>query len=222
MQKGEIMAKNKVSKGVPKDEPFDPNTDYFAGGNYDEEYFANSQYSKKATVDMYTKYLSKGMKMLHSEQTRDKILDLASSGEPIASAAKAIYVVLNKVDGAMRKSGKEVPDEVKAVAANELLNQLTMVGEASGKVMLSPQEKEAALAEVVNQYIQGEIRAGRIDRNKLAENAGYSVKLMSPNQRKQVDMSMKRIGATAKQSSDKYIQSQKNKQLLGTAAIKRG
>ena len=180
-----------------------PTGDAFSNVNT-QGYIKNAKFSETAIQEKYMRYVARGMKLIHHPSMRDNVLNALSSGEPIESTAKTLFAIINKVDDAARKSNEEIPDEIKAIAAADLLGQLAELGQVTGKFNLDKDKQEAALASAVNKYMSSEINAGRIDRRALAEAAGKNVFDMSPEQRQQVDESMKRIYATASESKQRY------------------
>jgi GH24 family phage-related lysozyme (muramidase) len=96
--------------------PDAPKDDAFA--NVDtEEYFANSEKSKKALEMDYRRFIAKGMKLIHGKDTRENILKSLQIDNPIEAVSNIVTAVINRVDTAIRNSGQKTPDEVKAVAA---------------------------------------------------------------------------------------------------------
>jgi hypothetical protein len=183
--------------------PDAPKDDAFA--NVDtEEYFANSEKSKKALEMDYRRFIAKGMKLIHGKDTRENILKSLQIDNPIEAVSNIVTAVINRVDTAIRNSGQRTPDEVKAVAANNLLGQIFEIGEASGTVKLDDDEKELAYSLSIQKYLDLEVKAGRIDPQALAEENGRSISEMNEDQRVQVNDQMERINRTAMAAEDKY------------------
>jgi hypothetical protein len=171
-----------------------------------DEFWQESRITKKAVQDDYRSMMAKGMKLIHGKETRANILKALQSPNPVDAVSNITVALVTRLDQAMRKSGKDVVDEVKAYAANSLMGQILEVGEASGTIQLSDDEKEVAFSDAVNKYMRQEIAAGRIDKGMLAEESGRSIAEMSEEQRAHVDEQMKRIGMNAEAVQKKYGQ----------------
>ena len=169
-----------------------------------EGYFANSDKTKKAIQNDYRSVLAKGMKLIHGKDTRENLLRAISTDNPVDSVANITVTIMARIGQALRQARKTVSDEVKAIAANNLMGQILEVGEASGTVQLDDDEKELAFSLAINKYMDGEIKAGRMDPKILAEETGRSVANMDEAQRKQIDEQLNRINDTAMASNDKY------------------
>lgn len=180
-----------------------PEKDLFSGMSSDD-YLASSEHGQKKLEESYRGFISKGMKLLHAPAMREKIFKILQNKNPIEAVANVSLGIINKIDQAIGKSGQKVPDEIKLAAANNIMGQVIEVGEASGLVTLDENEKQVAFSQAVNMYLQGEIKAGRIDGEKLAEANGQSVNNMTPEQRGQLDTQLKQINQTAMAAEKKY------------------
>ena len=169
-----------------------------------EEYLANSDKSKGAIEREYRAMVAKGTKLIHGKKTRENLLRALQSDNPVEAVSSLTVTIVSRVDQAFRKINKDVSDEVKAIAANNLMGQILEVGEASGTVVLEEDEKELAFSLAINKYMDQEIKAGRIDKDMLAEETGRSVANMDPEQRKTLNSQLERINSTAEKSNERY------------------
>lgn len=188
--------------------------DSFSQGDT-EAYLANSEKSKKAIEHDYRSILAKGMKLIHGRGSRENMLRALSSSNPIDAISNVTVAVISRIDAAMEQAGKKISDEVKVLAANNIMGQIIEVGEASGVVELDDQERELAFSTAINRYLDNEIKAGRIDRKTLSEEAGRSVANMSEDQRQQIHEQLERINQTAESSQSKYGIQSKMPGMLG-------
>lgn len=121
---------------------------------------------RKATEQqqqMYNLYVGNGLKIIHSEETRDKIINMLKRGKPVDSLADTTVLILDKLDKTAQHQGENVSDEVRLSGSVEIMNELISVGEASGAFPegLDDTEKQAAYRIAVGKYLQKAQRAGR-------------------------------------------------------------
>jgi hypothetical protein len=170
-----------------------------------QEYFTNeSSRSEKAITDDARKFVAKGSKLIYSNQGTDAIVQALQGPNPVEAIASITLSVVKRVEQAIEQSGAQVEDPVKAVAAASLMGQILEIGEASGVAFLDDGEKEVAFTDMVNRYIQDEINAGRIDREKLAESAGRGVSKMDDEEMSTLDEQLKRIDSNAQLVQQRY------------------
>jgi GH24 family phage-related lysozyme (muramidase) len=169
-----------------------------------EDYFNNTGKSKKSLEIDARRFIAKGMKLIHGKDTRENILKALQNQNPVDAVSRITQTVVQRVDQAIRKSGQDIADEIKLVAANNLMGQVLEIGESSGLVSLTPEEKEVAFTDAINSYIKLEIKAGRIDKDTLAEETGRSIANMTPEQRSYVDERLKLTNQNAQAVKKKY------------------
>jgi hypothetical protein len=145
------------------------------------------------------KFVNKGTMMIHSEQSRDQILEMIGSGQnPLESVADATVMVVQRVDEAARQAGEEVHDMVKLQAAIDLTEQIAEVGAASGKIPeLSPEQLNTSLSVGIQKFLQGEIEAGRIDPEGLKAELTQGIKQMPREQQLGLHKELQGINQTA-------------------------
>lgn len=187
-----------------------------------EQYFAKAEKSKEAIKNDYRTIVAKGMKLIHKKEARENMLKALSVNNPVESVANVTQHVIARIDKALRSAGRKVSDEVKALAANNIMGQILEVGEASGVVQLDENEKELAFSMAINKYLNAEIKAGRIDPKMLSEETGRSVANMSTEQRSQIDEQLQRINGTAQLVEEKYGFKPSNSGMLGVGTEEAG
>jgi len=152
-----------------------------------------------AIESQHEQYLAKGMEMIHSPQTRDSILELLRASDPVDALSKTLVMVLHKVDEAARSANLEVEDAAKLMGASELLTQLYEIGEAAKIMKLMPDEIHLALAAGIQNYVKDEVVAGRINPQKLAETMKKNLSLLSPKEKADSLLALKKIEQTGKE-----------------------
>ena len=193
-----------VMKGVREREEPKKEDDFF-GSTDTKAYMKDSHKTEKALKEDADQFMGLAMRMMWERpEARTRMLKVSTTGEPIEAASKVIMMVVGKVGEGMRNSGADIPDELKATATAELINQLSQYQKEMGLPSLGPDEQQAVMANVTQKYFAEEIKAGRVDPDQLSEEAGYSVYEMDEDQRKQTDDSLKRINETAVASQKKY------------------
>lgn len=108
-------------------------------------------------------YVSNGMKLIHSPQTRDNIVSQLQTGEnPATALAQTTVSILTQLDSASSQSGATVTPETVLQGAAPIMEQVMEVGEASGSFQITePQIKEAA-GMAVSLYIKKGMETGKI------------------------------------------------------------
>lgn len=145
----------------------------------------------------YTQYLAKGMKILHSRETRDAIMPLLVGDNPVQLVANATIVILQKIDNAARAEGIEVQDTVKLLAAGEFVSQLCEIAEAAKLFALDKDHQQLALAVAVQDYVRAEISAGRIDPVRLMAQVEQGTRKLTPQQKNEMTQSINKLQQTA-------------------------
>ncbi len=147
----------------------------------------------------YNQYVAKGMQLIHSPETRDAIVGILKlkGKAPVQLVADTVVVVIRKADNATREAGIEIQDVVKLLAAHEFVTQICEIAEAARLFTLKPDVKELALSVAVQDYVRGEISAGRIDPVRLMAQVEKGMRQISPKQRSEVLQSIDKIKKTA-------------------------
>ena len=173
--------------------------------------------SQKVEGDI-NQFISKGMKLLHSEQTRDGVLKvLQSQPNKLQAVSDAIVPIVQKIDSSARTAGGEIHDMIKLQGTAELAQQVIEIGEASGAVdKFTPEETQTALAITVQDYLKGEISAGRIDPNILQQEMNKGLGQLPPKDQEQINQSMQTIDQTAEsyKNTGTQLQPQQQQQSL--------
>lgn len=148
----------------------------------------------------YDKYLAKATMLIHAPETTGAIQNMLGGGDPVKKIVAATVMIMQRLDGVARASGLEVQDTVKVFAASEIINMIAELGEAAGKFKkLSTRLHELALAAAVQDYVKGEIRAGRIDPKRLQAEMDANLRKLPADQRKEIADAQIRIQQTARQ-----------------------
>lgn len=146
------------------------------------------------------KFVVKGTRLLHDPKTRPQILQMLQSKEPIEATADATIMIVQRLDNMSRKAGIEIEDTVRALGGSALLDQVVEIGETAGIFKMTPEQKQLALSYGVQQYMNGEIQAGRVDPQKLAGDLTQAVKQMPPEMVQQMDAQLNKAAGAAPQT----------------------
>jgi len=172
-----------------------------------DEFFQNASYSKQEFEEMAGQMVAKATKLIHHPSTRKNVVKSLATGNPIENVAKLTTNIMQRIDNAIEKSGREVPDEVRVGVADKIMGQVLEVGEATGFAKLDDAEKTTAFSMAVEGYLNQEIKRGRIDKDALAEAQGAYIKGLSSEERQGLDQQLNLINETAIASNDKYRES---------------
>jgi len=142
-------------------------------------------------------YVSKGLDIISSPQTRASIVTMLKHGDPVSALANTLLIIVQKLDCASRAKGVEIADAVKLYGAHDLLAELLKVMSAAGIAHLTPDQQNLAFSVMVQDYIKAEVAAGRINPAKLQQQSEAAAAQVSPKMRQQAQESAQRIQATA-------------------------
>ncbi len=141
------------------------------------------------------RFTAKGMKLIHSPQSRSAVVNVLNKNNPIESVADATVQVISRLD---QVSDGRVNDMVKIKSGLDLMMQIIEVGEASGKLQpMSDEEKQAAYAVSIEKYLKGEIAAGRINKEALTADMEQGIAKMSGEERMGLGEQLQTINRTA-------------------------
>lgn len=138
-------------------------------------------------------YLAEGRKIINGKD-RDRITQMLQGKNKVKLVAKVIVWVMQKLDNVARKEGIEVDDGVKATVAQTLFEEIIEVW----RIEMTDDQKELCFSVIVQDYVKGEVAAGRIDPDKLKAQTERAVREMPPEQQQKVKESLARIQQTAK------------------------
>jgi hypothetical protein len=150
--------------------------------------------------DDYDTYVDKATILIHSPQTRELFLkSLGITKDPVQTVADLTVQIMRRVDSAAREHGIEVQDGVKAVAAHTIVDLVCELADAARLFTLKPILLKLTLSVVVQQYMQQEIKAGRIKNPKMLLAAMYNdMRNLDPKQRKAAQVMLKELPTVAK------------------------
>lgn len=146
----------------------------------------------------FEKYVANAIKLIHSEQTRLKVLGMLHGKDPVSKVADATVMIIQRLDTAARHSGTEVQDTIKVFAAHEIVNLVVEFGEAAGIFRLNDDLKLLALSSACQKYVQSEIAAGRIDGQALQVQLQADMKKMPQKERADIEAGMAKVQNIAK------------------------
>ena len=108
-------------------------------------------------------YVSNGMKVIHSPETRDNIVNQLKTGDdPAMALAQTTVNVLNQLDTTSTQAGANVAPETVLQGASPLMEQIMEIGEASGAIQLNEDQVKQAAGMAVSLYIKKGMETGKI------------------------------------------------------------
>jgi hypothetical protein len=154
--------------------------------------------SKADFMHDYNQYVDKATILIHAPETRDSVIAMLDGPDPVQQVANATLLVTQRLDMAARQSGIEVEDGVKMYGANQIVRLICEVAAAAGKFNLPEPLIKLAFTVACQDYINGEIAAGRINRQQLRVQVLADIRQMPPKLRKQVQQAPAEIQQTAR------------------------
>ena len=157
------------------------------------------QASKADVREDFDRYVARATALIHSPETTGAVQNMLGGPDPVSKIAAATVMVMQRLDSAARASNIEVQDTIKTFGAVEIVNMVIELGEAAGKFgKLDKDLSELALSVAVQDYVKGEIRAGRIDPKRLQVQMDADMRKLPPKQRKEIQASQVRLQQTAR------------------------
>lgn len=115
-------------------------------------------------IDAVENYIAAGMKMVHGEQTRDKIIKLLQqSPDPMTGAAQAAVLVMDRIEKEI-----EADDTVRIAAGNAILGEIIMVAETAGIHKYTDEQRAQTFQRAVQLFVQKQVASGKRDPRQLA------------------------------------------------------
>jgi hypothetical protein len=116
----------------------------------------------KKTMEQAKGYETILKNILHGKETREQVLGMLTD-DPLTSLPEAAMNVNDIAMRTMESGGVKVSAEVQMVASSFLLDDLSMLGEASQKFTLEDGDMEAILEDTFQIYIKRGLDDGSID-----------------------------------------------------------
>lgn len=156
--------------------------------------------SSRGQKEDYEDWVSIAMDILHSKQTRGDVHTMIKAGaeDPVRTTANILLLILHKLDNTTRSAGQEVDDAIKLLALSEMVNQVAEIAEALGAFTIDEDHQSLALSIAVQDYVKGEVSAGRINPVKLQAQIATSVGKMPPEERMAMEKSIQKIAQLSK------------------------
>ena len=123
-------------------------------------------------------YVAKALAMIHDPAVCNNIIGMLAGSNPVQQVAAATVMVMERIDAASRSAGTEVQDTVKMYAVNDIIKAVADLGEAAGKFRLNSDLLLLTLTVCVQNYVKAEVKAGRIDPQKLQAKVQSDMKLL--------------------------------------------
>lgn len=128
---------------------------------------ANGQRAPEMTAEMvniYQTFVSNGMKLVHSPETRDRILEhLKATQPPEKALGDVTLMIVKRLEDEFQRQQKQLPGIVILDGSNEIMGNVVEVAETSGLYELDEQTKAKAYSYAVQEYIKEGLATGKLD-----------------------------------------------------------
>lgn len=149
--------------------------------------------------DEFAQYVARATALIHSEQGREAYINVLRGTDPVQKVANVTILVMQRVDSVARSKNIEIQDSVRVLAAKAIVDMVIELGEAAKCFPpMDDDMKEFALSVAVQDYVNAEIKAGRMHRQKVAIAIQKDIRQLPPKIRKEMQQSMARIQTTAR------------------------
>ena len=157
------------------------------------------QASKADVKADFDRYVARATTLIHAPETTGAVQNMLAGPDPVSKIAAATVMIMQRLDAAARAQKIEVQDTIKTFAAVEIIGMIEELGVASGKfAKLSKELHELAVSVAVQDYVKGEVKAGRIDAKRLQVQMDADMRKLPAKQRKEIQDSQIRIQMTAR------------------------
>jgi len=149
----------------------------------------------------FTRFQIVATKVIHNPEIRTKIVDrIKGQDHPYTEIADASLVVMQRVEQEGIKNKKPWDDAIKLLGGMSIVEQVTEVAQASGKVPaeIPHQDYRVIYGEAVQKYYQQKIASGEISKEQAAQDAHMLAKQQAQMNGDDTGEIDQRLGATAK------------------------
>jgi len=102
--------------------------------------------------------------IIHGEETRDDVIEMLTSvPDPLVSMPQAAMTINDMGVATMKQGGVNVSQEVQMVASGFLLDDLSMLGEATQTFTMGEEEMAAVMEDTFQIYVERGLEDGSID-----------------------------------------------------------
>lgn len=147
----------------------------------------------------FMKYTAMATKLVFSPETRGAIMGvLKTDQDPVRKVANTTVMVMQRLDGVLRKEGLEIVDTVKIFAGHEVIKMVSEYAEAGKLFRLNDDLQLLASSLAAQDYVNAEAKAGRINKKILATQIQADMRKMPEKDRKGVMQGTKRVAEIAR------------------------
>ncbi|MCK5019002.1 MAG: hypothetical protein KAS32_18220 [Candidatus Peribacteraceae bacterium] len=173
---------------------------------------------QEANKEDLTKFINKGIKLVHSEGSREQVINKLGQGNPIQSVADVTVGMVQRLEQAAETGGIKLDSVTKLAGANAIMGEIIDLGVAAKAIPeMSEQERVTSFSVAVQDYVKAGIDNGSLDANALSQQATGLVEEMTPEERQQTDKVMLGINDTAVNSKGQRAEPVVQDGLLGSA-----
>lgn len=144
------------------------------------------------------KLVTRGLELLHSKQTRDKIIQsLKDSTDPVQGVADQAKAIIQRADSMTRTDGIEISPISKITGGKDLVDEIAELAEAAGLGPMDEDDRELSHSVSMQDYIKEEIAAGRIDPAELQAGVAESMGGLDKEGMEAANQQMLKLNKTA-------------------------
>ena len=148
----------------------------------------------------FDQYVNRATILIHSPQSRKQVLAMLLAGsDPVQRVSDATVMIMHRLDSTARDAGIEVQDAVKVMGAHAIVGLIVEFGNAAKIFNLNDDLSELSLSVAVQDYVRSEVKAGRVDPQKLKVAFDADLRSMPPKFRKEAQLAQQRIPMIARQ-----------------------
>jgi len=134
-------------------------------------------------------FVNNAIGLLYSDKQYQTTVDTLkdTSKPPIQRVASAGVPIATFISDSVAKSGVKVGLETLANSAPILVNEIILIAKKEKIFDLDDDEKQAALALTVQDYMNAEFQKGTYDRNQMAQEINQAVSQLPPGQQQELE-----------------------------------
>lgn len=150
-------------------------------------------------MDNVNKFTIMATKVIHTPQTREKILGrIKGVQHPYDEIADASLVVMNRIEQEAQKEGQPWDQAVKLMGGTSIVEQVVELASAAGKIPpeIPEDDKKIILGQAVQKYYQQKISSGEMTKQQAAEEAHMAAQVQAQMSGQDISGTNKRLEAT--------------------------
>jgi hypothetical protein len=150
-------------------------------------------------MDNVDKFSIMATKLIHTPQTRDKVLSrIKGVQHPYDEIADASLVIVNRLEQEANKAGEPWDQSVKLMGGADVVQQVVELAAAAGKIPgdIPEDDHKVILGQTIQKYYQQKIASGEITKAQAAEDAHMAAQTQANIAGQDTSGTNKRLQAT--------------------------